>query len=246
MMASQRLALTFGVAIAAMVVLSAGCSDDATTTSTSPPPSVSSTTSEAASTTEGPPQASSSTVPSPESTTTTSEPPASTSTTVVVGEPDMVLTQVVFGTVRYIKITNVGQGPGSLGGMWLCQRPGYFELPDAELAPGEAAAIVVGGGELPELIGITQVINAGSALGVLDRTAGDVGLFTDASFSDPASIVGYVRWGRSIALGRTDTAVAAGLWEEGGTVEVTDGLLAITVTNLPATGPDDWVADIGV
>jgi hypothetical protein len=158
----------------------------------------------------------------------------------------MVLTQLVFGSVRYLIITNVGQGPGSLGGFWLCQRPGYFELPDAELGPGEAAAVVVGGGELPDLIGVTQMIDAGSALGVLDPKAGDIGFFTEPSFSDPDAIIGYVRWGDSVAQGRTDTAVAAGIWEEGGTVAVTEGLLAITITNLPAASFEDWVADIGV
>lgn len=245
MTTSPRLARALGIALVALFFLSTGCSDEAgTTTSTS---SEESSTSAAVGTTTIPDPGSSSTSSAPESTTptTTSEPPATT-TTDAAGEADMALTQIVFGSIRYIKITNVGQGPGSLKGMWLCQRPGYFELPDAVLAPGEAAAIVVGGGELPDLIGVTQVIDAGGALGVLDQTAGDVGLFTDASFSDPASIIGYVRWGRSIALGRTDTAVAAGIWQEGGTVEVTEGLLAITATSFPTTGPDDWVADIGV
>jgi hypothetical protein len=158
----------------------------------------------------------------------------------------MVLTQIVFGSVPYVAITNTGQGSGSLRGLWLCQRPGYFELPDAELGPGETAAVIVGGGELPDIIGVTQVVEAGAALGTINPARGEMALYTAATFSDPAAITGYVRWGDFAAQGRTDTAVAAGIWVEGGTVAVTGQVLAISINNLPATSPDDWAADIGV
>lgn len=158
----------------------------------------------------------------------------------------MVLTQLVFAGVRYVTITNVGQGPGSLRGWWLCQRQGYFELPDIELGPAEGAAIVVGDGELSDIIGIVHIVEAGSALGTLDPLAGEMALYEGASFSDPNAMRGYVRWGEEPPAGRSDTAIAAGLWIEDGTIPTTANVLAITVSSLPAQSPDDWATDIGV
>ena len=158
----------------------------------------------------------------------------------------MALTQLVFGGIRYVTITNVGQGSGTLRGMWLCQRPGYFELPDLELAPGEAAAVVVGEGELGDVIGIVHTIDAGRALGTLDPVAGEMALYEGASFSDPAAIRSYVRWGDRPPAGRSDTAIAAGIWDEDGTVSTAGNVIAITVSNPPARESSDWAADVGV
>ena len=203
------------------------------------------TTTSAASTSAA---ATSTTAPATSTSTTTTQAPDDTpvtTTTVASGEGEFVITQVIFGTVRYVALTNVGQGPGSLRDLWLCQRPNYFELPDVEIAPGDAAAIVIGGGELPDLIGISHVADAGISLGVLSASGGEIGLFRGASFSDPDAIIDYVRWGSPGSAGRSDTAVAAGIWPEDAAVEVPEELLALTIANLPTAGPGDWIAEIG-
>ena len=52
---------------------------------------------------------------------------------------------VSLGDLGQVVIQNVGGEAGSLGGLWLCQRPLYYEFPDVVLQPGESAAVSVGG-----------------------------------------------------------------------------------------------------
>lgn len=234
--------------LAVLVLMVAACSgsDDAGSTTTT----ASSTTSTSSAPTSTDASATStSTTGAPDESTTTTTTQAVTTTTViedpVVFGPTIAMVQVVFGSTSYVVLRNVGQTAGSTRGLWMCQRPSYFELPAVDLGPGEAVAVIVGDGELPDLIGISETISAGAALGRLDAEDGEMALYTDAAFSDPAAIIGYVKWGDDPAVGRSDTAVAAGIWTEGGTVDVPTELLVLTAANPPAAGPDDWIAEIG-
>lgn len=243
MKAKRHIALLAGLVL---VVAACSASDDAGSTTDAPPPSTS--TAPTTTTTSGAATSSSTTEAPVDSTTTTTTQAATTTTVIedpVVFGPTIAMVQVVFGSTSYVVLRNVGQTDGSTRGLWMCQRPSYFELPAVDLGPGEAVAVIVGDGELPDLIGISETISAGAALGRLDAEDGEMALYTDAAFSDPAAIIGYVKWGDDPAVGRSDTAVAAGIWTEGGTVDVPTELLVLTAASPPAAGPEDWIAEIG-
>lgn len=179
----------------------------------------------------------------PVATTGTSAP---TTTNVETGAPTFSIVQVTFGDRPLIVVQNVGLGPGSTVGHWLCQRPGYFELPDVVLAPGER--LFVGIGHEPTAVGAAATVNAEGVLGDVVVESGEVGLYYDLGarpdFGDATEIIGYVEWGEP-GHGRSETAVEAGLWPAGGFVETTQETLALTALTQPTTGPQDWNAEFG-
>lgn len=172
----------------------------------------------------------------------TTTPPAPETTTA----PDdssgarFAITEVSFGSIAKVVITNVGSEAGSLGGHWLCQAPSYHELPDVELAPGQSAAIS-GGGDIFEPPAGAIAIEDPAKIGSLNASGGEVALFLGADFADPDDIVSYVEWGNA-GHQRSVAAVGAGIWPEGGFVETTEDTGAILATLIPATEPDHWTS----
>jgi hypothetical protein len=71
-----------------------------------------------------------------------------------------------------------------------------------------------------------------------------MGLYSANMFNSPDAIEDYVEWGTT-GHARSSVAVAAGIWQEGGFVEVPAAALAIVSQTFPTVGPDDWFAEIG-
>ena len=227
--------------VLAVLIAACGGSDDAATTTTTTVAAATSTTAQAETT--------STTAPSTTTTTaapaTTTTEPAETTTTIATptGPAEFAIMEVFFGANPYLTIANIGLGSGKLGGFWLCQRPSYYEIPPVRLEPGEVVAIALGG-DVPDLIGITAVFDAGRELGRVVRADGELGLYTAPAFGDKDAIVDYVEWGSS-GHGRSAVAVAAGIWVEDGFVPVPPEAQSIAVLSPPATGPDQWSALVG-
>jgi hypothetical protein len=225
-----------------MLVAACGGSSDPTTTSAPPDTDVTSTAPAVTTTTT-------TVAPAPASTaapTTTSPPVSSTTSTTAVGTdlpPVFAIVQVWFGPNPYAVIENIGGGTGDVGGHWLCQRPGYFELPSAELAPGEQLLVGLGG-EVPDLIGITATADAGRRLGAFGPASGELALYRSGAFDTVTEIVDYVEWGTS-GHGRSAIAVAAGIWPEDAFVAMEPEALGMRTVSTPADGPDGWLAEIG-
>ena len=156
-----------------------------------------------------------------------------------------------FGDNAFAQITNTGDGPGSLAGHWLCQRPNYFMLDAVELGPGEAVWVAAGTGEELELATgspIVGLVPVEGALGDFSSRGGELALYSSRQFTSAEDIVDFVAWstpGGFPGLGRAGVAVEAGIWESSGLVEVPDDAISISVTSLPAAGPGAWVADSG-
>jgi hypothetical protein len=222
----MRTALT----VIAFAILAAPCSGsddaaDSTTTTTT-------TTTTQAVTTTTTTQAETTTTTAAETTTT------ATATTTEAGQAQFALSTVGFGESAMIVITNIGGGPGNLGGHWLCQRPSYWEIPPIELAPLEAVAIDAGGETFsppPDAKTLDDV----AAIGNLSPGTGEIGLYSSSSFGSADAIVSYVEWGRS-GHGRSSVAVSAGIWSEGSFVATDDTSAAIVAILLPAEDPQDW------
>jgi hypothetical protein len=158
-------------------------------------------------------------------TTTSSSAPTTSST----GESDpgvseaaspLVVVAIDFAA-GFILIRNDGDDDYDLGGHWICNRPTYSQLPDEVLAPGDVVEIEA------------------AAVG-LSADGGEFALYTSRDFSSADDIIRYVQWG-SDSHGRTATAVAGGVWQQGDFVDNQGG-------NLNSVGSDpvsaaDWSSD---
>jgi hypothetical protein len=108
------------------------------------------------------------------------------------------LTEVVFGADGHVTLTNSSDAEVSVDGLWLCNRPAYTAL---------TGTIAAGG---------TLEVTA-SELGGLSVDGGEAALYTAQDFESSDAIIDYVQWGSG--GGREGVAVAAGIWDEGGSVE---------------------------
>lgn len=99
----------------------------------------------------------------------------------------------------FILIRNDGTEEYDLAGHWICNRPSYNQLPDQVLAPGDVIELDV------------------RSLG-LRADSGELALYTSGDFESSTDIIRYVQWGTD-SHGRTDTAVAGGIWPEGDFVD---------------------------
>ena len=146
------------------------------------------------------------------------------------------ITSVTFGAPMVV-ITNVGTEAGNLGGHWICQRPSYQELPAIDVGPGESVAISLGGDVFLPPPG-TLTIEGQLNIGGISASSGEIGLYSTNLFGSADAIVSYVEWGDT-GHGRSGTAVAAGVWDDGGFVATTDATAGIqqdTIFSMASTG----------
>lgn len=215
----KRLALLLALAL---VVAACGDDDSAGTTAAT---AAATTTAPVETTTTAP------------ATATTAAPEETTTTAAAGGGAHFVVGTVSFDTPMVI-IYNIGDGTGSLAGHWLCQRPSYQELPDIELAPGDALAISLGGDQFvppPGALAFESPLN----LGPISASGGEIGLYSSNSFGSADAILSYVEWGNS-GHGRSATAVAGGVWEDGGFVATSDGTISISLEDFDDLTPAGW------
>jgi hypothetical protein len=173
-------------------LMAAACSggDSVDTTSSSPATTTAPTTT--AATTTVAPTVTSTTTAAPTETTTPTEPPTS-------GPPPLVVTSVDFEE-EWVEITNVSGSDYSLDGHFVCNFPTYISIGDlGTIAAGESFTI-----ELADL--------------AASQSTGEVGVYTSNDFANPDAMVTYVEWGTP-DHGRSDVAVAAGLWTDGDFVD---------------------------
>ena len=224
-----------------LALLLAGCGDATTPTSTIPSTPSTTVAEPSSTTTQDAEQGATSTITAPESTT---QAPASTSTSPPGGASALRIDEIVFAGGPYVIISNLGTGPGSTAGYWICQFPSYYALPAVDLLPGEKLAVPLGVDPVPDLIGVVAIADVSLPIGEVTTRDGELGLYSDNTFNSSDAIVDYVEWGMT-GHARSDVAVEAGIWETGGFVEVPDETLAVVAEAFPTLGPDDWFAEIG-
>ena len=166
------------------------------------------------------PTTTSSSVPS-ETPATTAPETATTTSGVSRGEVSPLVIVAVDFEAGFILIRNDGDEDYDLAGHWICNRPTYSELPSETLAPGRIIEIDT------------------SAIG-LSADSGEIALYTSSDFANVDDILRYVQWGTD-SHGRTATAVAAGVWQDGDFVDNQGG-------NIESTGSDpvsaaDWISN---
>lgn len=223
-----------GIVALLLLVAACGGSSVAITTSPTTVPTQPATSTPAQTTTTAP-----QTTTSAPPITTTSPVETTTTTTATDSDAQFVLANVTFGDGRMVVITNIGDGSGSLAGHALCQRPLYYEFPDVEVPAGQSAVVSVGGSAFSPPDGVI-VIEDVAGIGPFDPTSGEVALYSSSAFSDPDAILSYVEWGGP-GHPRSSVAIAAGIWPDGGFVDVPESVTEIFAGPLPAMGPDDWM-----
>ena len=230
------------VLIAALIL--ASCSGDGQTTETvTPAPTLTSAPSGGESVPHDG-EGDSATVDDTSATPPASDPSAAATTTLPPNAaPEFGLSQVVFGESAFLVITNWGNAPGTLDGLWLSQGTSYQALPGVELAPAEQVLIGVAAAPPPDLTGLAAIIDLGPAIGEVTAMSGEVGLHAGTSFDDPDALLAYVAWGDGPHQ-RAELATSAGLWD-GTAVAVIDDAPSISTGIYPATASIDWSADVG-
>jgi hypothetical protein len=181
------------------------------------------------------------------STSTPADGPTATTGGETTGPAAFVVSAVGFEHGGWVEVRNVGETAGTLRDMWLCQRPSYFNLPDITLGPGASVIVAAdsAGPELDEINGSRNgaaVVEAGGSVGRITADSGEMGLYTSSSFGSSDDIASYVEWG-SGGHGRSSTAIAAGVWVDGGFVATADATFIEATVETP-DGPEDWVVAI--
>jgi len=156
----------------------------------------------------------------------------------------LALTRVVFGSDPYALVTNVGSTPVSLEGHWAISNNRTGSIEPVTLDPGSSAAIVLGGDQPPQFVGITAVIDLGTSLGPILASGGELGLFSTDVFTNPAAVVDYVAWGVGTHLNRP-VATRAGIWSEDASVELPVESVSIASPGTVGGGVEDWIPVIG-
>jgi hypothetical protein len=73
----------------------------------------------------------------------------------------------------------------------------------------------------------------------VDRSGGEIALFSSDAFDDEEAVLDYVAWGTS-GHHLVDTGVVGGAWSEVGAVEVPGGTAALIRFDLQFFGPEGW------
>ena len=193
----MRRSLIALVAVAALLAAACSSSDDDATDDTADA-AVEETTTTAAPEETAPP-------------TTDTIPPEATEL------PSLQITMVEFGNDGFVVITNVGDEPAIVDGIFFCQFPTYVDigpLVGGPIAPGESVEI------------------AGTEVGGFSAFGGEAALYSEENFSEPNAILAYVQWGTG--GGRADVAAAAGIWPEGASVTPDPNFNSIELFGDPA------------
>lgn len=126
------------------------------------------------------------------------------------GSSFFAIKEIGLGADGYVSLTNFTDITVTLAGLYLCQGSDCFELPDAEVPPGETVRVAAGAGS--ELEG---VVATEATIGELRSPDGEIALYSSQAYDDPKAMLVYFQWG-STPHDFTQIAIDAGLWVEGG------------------------------
>lgn len=118
------------------------------------------------------------------------------------------IAEVGLGPDGWVRLENFSSESASLKGLFLCQPPECFEMPDVEVAGGESAYIAASDENDLESVAGTWTEMA------LTPSDGELGIYASESTDDPDEVRSYLQWGSSPHTG-TETAIEAGFWVEG-------------------------------
>lgn len=116
--------------------------------------------------------------------------------------------EVGLGPDGWVKLRNFSSVAATMDGLYLCQPPDCFALPDTEIAAGEAA-VVAASGDTDQ----TDIVATWDDV-TLNPPDGELGVYASEDTSDPAQVRAYMQWGSDPHDG-TEAAVEAGFWVSG-------------------------------
>lgn len=132
-------------------------------------------------------------------------------------KPKVAITEIFLGDEPRLAITNLEDKTVQLNGWFLCNRPGYFQLPNMSLSPGQRVVVHLG----TSGTNTATDIYTGSRLSTPSATADEMALYLNGRFGSEDSIVDYVQWGRAgQSPSREGVAIRADLWGQNQFVDV--------------------------
>jgi hypothetical protein len=117
------------------------------------------------------------------------------------GPANIVISEI--DTNGEVEVSNIGGEPQDISSYWLCDFPQYEMI-----------------GNMTVICGDDMILDPGESITVLTNSItisdvdGEMGLYINSSFGNPASIIDYVEWGFS-GHQRSGVAVGAGIWTLG-------------------------------
>ena len=114
------------------------------------------------------------------------------------------ISRVVFGPDGFGEITNGSDVGADPAGLQLCQFPAYPHVSVGLVQPGGSVRVAAG------------------ELGGLSSDGGELALYVNPSFEDPAAVVSYVQWG-SVGHKREQPAIAGDVWLDNTFVDAATG-----------------------
>ena len=105
------------------------------------------------------------------------------------------------GTFFSVEIKNQGASTVNIGGYFLCHWPSYDPLISLNV---DCGSLLLGAGDIV----VVSNFSGGTA------ADGELGLYINGSFGNPASILDYVEWGSTGHM-RSSVAQSAGIWSAG-------------------------------
>jgi len=138
--------------------------------------------------------------------------------------------QVVINEIKAggtIELKNIGSTTIDVSSYWLCDFPSYQQVSNSALDCGSA---MMAPGDLLTV----------NNFNVVDESDGEMGLYSNNSFGNAASMLDYVEWG-STGHQRSSVAVAAGVWTTGAFVPAFASGESLSYSG-SGDGVDSWTA----
>lgn len=141
-----------------------------------------------------------------------------TTQTTINETPNIAITELFLGSDDpRLAITNLEDSTVQLNGWFLCNRPGYFQLPNITLSPGQRVVVHLGTSGTDT----DTDIYSGGRLSKPSTSADEMAMYSNGQFGNVNSIVDYVQWGRAgQSPSREGLAIRANLWNQNAFVDI--------------------------
>lgn len=127
--------------------------------------------------------------------------------TALAADEDIAINEVFYtgdANTDWAELINTGPDPVDVTGWWWCSRFAYHQINPFDVI-GDADLILQPG----EIVAFRVIMN-------MNDSAADLGIYTINNFGDPNAMIDFMQWGSGADIGRTDVAVAKGIWPQFG------------------------------
>ena len=125
-----------------------------------------------------------------------------------------------------VELKNIGASNANIGTYWLCNFPAYELISDLTFTCGSTVIE-------PGKVAVVKTSDLG-----ITAASGEVGLYTNSTFTSAAGLIDYVEWGNA-GHTRAVLAIGKGIWTQGSFVPAFNSGQSIQTT-VNASAATDW------